>query len=84
MRCTSFSLFKPMFDYLLKSGQFNLWLGLASLGIGLAVVTPCLLVAAWRRKILRADLDIEGVGLILLAIIIVAIGCYNYLSSLAA
>lgn len=73
-----------MLTHFLDSWQFNLWLGLASLGAGLAIVAPCLLVPAWRRKILRADLDIEGVGLILLAAIIVAIGCYNYFRGLAA
>ena len=58
--------------------QFNLWLGLASLAAGLAVVSPCLLVPSWRRKILNADLDIEGVGLIALVVALVAVGCYNH------
>ena len=58
--------------------QFNFWLGLASLGAGLAVMAPCLLVPSWRRKILQSDLDIEGVGLIALIVVVVAVGCYNY------
>lgn len=67
-----------MLGQLWDSWQFNLWLDLASLGAGLAVVAPCLLVPAWRRKILRSDMDIEGVGLMALTVVIVAIGCYNY------
>lgn len=67
-----------MLGQLWDSWQFNLWLGLASLGAGLAVVAPCLLVPTWRRKILRSDIDIEGVGLMTLTVVIVAIGCYNY------
>lgn len=60
--------------------QFNFWLGLASLCAGLVVVSPCLLFPTLRRRILQAELDIEGVGLIALAVAIVAIGCYNYFS----
>lgn len=67
-----------MIDQLWNSWQFNFWLGLASLGAGLAVVAPCLLVPSWRRRILRSGVDIEGVGLIALVVVIVAIGCYNY------
>jgi hypothetical protein len=58
--------------------QFNFWLRLASLGAGLAVVAPCLLVPTWRRKILRSDIDIDIIGLIALIVAIVAIGCYNH------
>jgi hypothetical protein len=68
-----------MIDQLWNSWQFNVWLGLASLGAGLAVVAPCLLVPSWRRRILRSGIDIEGVGLIALTVLVVAIGCYNYL-----
>ena len=67
-----------MLDQLWNSWQFNVWLGLASLGAGLVVVSPCLLVPSWRRSILRSDIDIEGVGLIALTVVIVAIGFYNY------
>jgi threonine/homoserine/homoserine lactone efflux protein len=67
-----------MIDQLLNSWQFNFWLGLASLGAGLVVVAPCLLVPSWRRRILRSDIDIEGVGLIALTVVIIAIGFYNY------
>jgi hypothetical protein len=67
-----------MLSQLWQSWQFNVWLGLASLAAGLAVISPCLLVPAWRRKLLRADLDIEGVGLIALVVALVAVGCYNY------
>ncbi|HEY1136128.1 MAG TPA: hypothetical protein VGE64_01415 [Xanthomonadaceae bacterium] len=67
-----------MIDQLWNSWQFNVWLGLASLGAGLIVVAPCLLVPSWRRRILRSGVDIEGVGLIALVVVIVAIGCYNY------
>ncbi|MFD0727585.1 hypothetical protein [Lysobacter brunescens] len=69
-----------MIDQFLNAWQFNVWLGLASLGAGLVVVAPCLLVPSWRRRILRSDVDIEGVDLIALTVLIVAIGCYNYFS----
>jgi threonine/homoserine/homoserine lactone efflux protein len=67
-----------MIDQFLNSWQFNFWLGLASLGAGLVVVAPCLLIPSWRRRILRSDIDIEGVGLIALTVVIIAIGFYNY------
>ncbi|WP_282273225.1 hypothetical protein [Stenotrophomonas sp. PS02298] len=67
-----------MFSQLLDSWQFNLWLGLASLCVGLVVISPCLLIPSLRRKILKADLDIEAIGLTALVVAIVAIGCYNY------
>ena len=67
-----------MLSQILDTWQFNFWLGLASLCAGLVVISPCLLVPSLRRKIVKADLDIEGVGLIALVVAIVAIGCYNY------
>ncbi|AMJ56422.1 hypothetical protein AXG53_07005 [Stenotrophomonas sp. KCTC 12332] len=60
--------------------QFNFWLGLASLCAGLVVISPCLLLPTLRRRILLAELEIECVGLIALAVAIVATGCYNYFS----
>ncbi|WP_371180709.1 hypothetical protein [Xanthomonas sacchari] len=70
-----------MLRQLWESWQFNLGLGLASLGAGLLVVSPCLLVPSWRRKLLRSNLDIEGVGLIALTVVLVAVGFYNYVSA---
>lgn len=70
-----------MLSQLWESWQFNLGLGLASLGAGLLVVSPCLLVPSWRRKLLRSNLDIEGVGLIALTVALAAVGCYNYISA---
>ncbi len=67
-----------MLSQLLDSWQFNFWRGLASLCAGLLVISPCLLVPSLRRKILKADLDIEAIGLIALVVAIVTIGCYNY------
>jgi len=67
-----------MFSQFLDSWQFNFWRGLASLCAGLLVISPCLLVPSLRRNILKADLDIEAIGLIALVVAIVAIGCYNY------
>lgn len=67
-----------MLGQLWDSWQLNFWLGLASLGAGLVVVMLFLLIPAWRRKFLRSGMDIEGVGLVALMVVIVAIGCYNY------
>lgn len=69
-----------MINQIFDVWQFNLWLGLASLFAGLVAVSPCLLVPSLRRKILRADLDIESIGSVVLVAAIVAIGCYNYFS----
>ncbi|MDQ7760543.1 hypothetical protein RAB70_03450 [Xanthomonas sontii] len=70
-----------MLSQIWESWQFNLGLGLASLGAGLLVVSPCLLVPSWRRKLLRSNLDMEGVGLIALTVVLVAVGFYNYVSA---
>ncbi|MCW0400005.1 hypothetical protein NB688_003536 [Xanthomonas sacchari] len=70
-----------MLSQIWESWQFNLGLGLASLGAGLLVVSPCLLVPSWRRKLLRSNLDMEGVGLIALTVVLVAFGFYNYVSA---
>ncbi|MCW0458296.1 hypothetical protein NB712_003392 [Xanthomonas sacchari] len=70
-----------MLSQLWESWQFNFWLDVVSLGAGLLVVSPCLLVPSWRRKLLRSNLDIEGVGLIALTVALVAVGCYNYVSA---
>jgi hypothetical protein len=70
-----------MFAQFLEAWKFNFWLGLASLGIGLVVVAPCLLVPSWRRRILRSYVDIEGIGFIVLVVAIFAIGCYNHFGS---
>lgn len=70
-----------MLGELWQSWQFNVWLGLASIGAGLVVVSPCLLVPSWRRKLLKADLDIEGIGLIALVVALVAFGTYNYVGA---
>lgn len=70
-----------MLGQIWESWQFNLGLGLASLGAGLLVVSPCLLVPSWRRKLLRSNLDMEGVGLIALTVVLVAVGFYNYVSA---
>ncbi|XQA65124.1 hypothetical protein ACM9XC_17045 [Xanthomonas sacchari] len=64
-----------------ESWRFNLGLGLASLGAGLLVVSPCLLVPSWRRKLLRSNFDIEGAGLIALMVVLVAVCFYNYVSA---
>lgn len=69
-----------MFSALSEHWQFNFWLGLASLVAGLVVVSPCLLVPSWRRRILKADLDIEGVGVMALVVAVVAVACYNRFS----
>ncbi len=70
-----------MLSQIWESWQFNLGLGLVSLSAGLLVVSPCLLVPSWRRKLLRSNLDIEGVGLIALTVVLVAAICYNYLGA---
>ena len=67
-----------MLDQLQGSFQFDFWRSVACLAAGVAVVAPCLLVPTWRRRILSSDIDIEGIGLIVLVVAIVAVGCYNY------
>lgn len=66
-----------MLSQLLGTWQFNFWLGLASVLAGLVVISPCLLIPGLRRRILKANVDIEGIGLIALVFAIVVIGCYN-------
>lgn len=61
--------------------QFNVWRGLVSLAAGLVVVSPCLLVSSWRRRLLRSDVDIEDVGAIALVVLLVAVGCYHYVGA---
>ena len=67
-----------MFEQLATWWQFNFWLSLASLGVGLAVVSPFLLSRTLRKRFMRSDLDLEAIGLLTIVVVIIAIGCYNY------
>lgn len=70
-----------MIDQFMDFFLYKFFLGLASLGIGLAVIAPCLLVPSWRHRILKSDPDIEGLGLIALVVAIIAVGAYNHLAA---
>jgi hypothetical protein len=70
-----------MLSELLEWWQRHVLLGLLYLGVGVLVLAPLLLVPSWRKRLLRLDIDIEGVGLLALIALVVAIGCYNYFGS---
>ena len=70
-----------MLSELLEWWQRHVLLGLLYLGVGVLVLAPLLLVPSWRKRLLRLDIDIEGVGLLALIVLVVAIGCYNYFGS---
>lgn len=67
-----------MFEQIANWWQFNFWLSLASLGVGLAVVAPFMLNRSIRKKFSRSEIDIEAIGLATLVVAVIAIGCYNY------
>jgi threonine/homoserine/homoserine lactone efflux protein len=67
-----------MLEHLATWWQFNFWLSLASLAVGIAVVSPFLLSRGLRKKFMRSDLDLESIGLLTIVVVIIAIGCYNY------
>lgn len=67
-----------MLSELFEWWQRHLLLGLLCVGVGVLVLAPLLLVPSWRKRLLRADIDVGGVGLLALFVLVVAIGCYNY------
>ena len=63
---------------------FNTWLSLASIVVGVVVISPLLLSKSFRKRAEGIGSgDLEGIGLIVLVVAIVCIGLYNYLSSSA-
>ena len=70
-----------MLDAIWHHMHYEFWRSLVCLCAGAAAVAPALLVPAWRRRIFRSDVDLEEIGLLVLVVLIVAIGCYNYLGS---
>ena len=68
-----------MFNAILEWWQFNFWFGTACLAAGLAaILLPFLLSKSFRKWLARSDVDLEGVGLVVLAVAVVIIGLYNY------
>jgi|GEM_PF-669365 len=67
-----------MLGELLEWWQRNFLFGLFCIGLGVLVMAPLLLVPSWRRWLLRFDVDIEGIGLVALLVLLLAVGCYNY------
>ena len=57
--------------------QFNFWLGLASLGAGIAVISPFFLSKRFRKWFSRGDFDLEGIGFVALVVAVLAFGVYN-------
>jgi hypothetical protein len=53
------------------------WFEVTCLAAGTAVVSPFLLSRSLRKRLARADLDLEKVGLIVLIVALFAIGVYN-------
>ena len=57
--------------------QYNFWLGLAGIVVGLAAISPFLLSKRFRKRLSRSNLEPEGIGLLLIVLAIIAIGLYN-------
>ena len=68
-------MLKSFFDW----WQFNFWLSTASLIVGIAVISlPFALSKSFRKWLARSDIDLEFVGFIALAVVVISIGLYNY------
>lgn len=66
-----------MIQSLLSGWQFNFWLGLACLAVGVLVISPFLLSKQFRRRFSTVDSHLESIGLLAIALAIVVIGVYN-------
>lgn len=61
--------------------EFNFWLGLICLAVGLFATLPLLLTKSSRKRFLRLDYEFETIGLVVLIAAIVLIGLYNHLGA---
>jgi hypothetical protein len=60
---------------------FNFWFGLLCLVAGLIVVVPLLLSKSFRARFLLANRDLEVIGVVTLAIVLLVVGLYNHLGA---
>ena len=70
-----------MFQGIFEWWQYNFWLGIAGLAVGLAAISPFLLSKRVRTWLSRSSVEPEGLGLLLIVLAIIAIGFYNRLSA---
>jgi hypothetical protein len=61
--------------------QFNFWSSLLCLVAGLVVVAPLLLSKSFRERFLRSNWDLEVIGVVALAIVLLVVGLYNHLGA---
>ena len=67
-----------MLKEILEWWQYNLWLGLAGVVVGLVAIFPFLLSKRFRKWLSRSSLDLEGLGLTIIVIAILLVGLYNW------
>jgi hypothetical protein len=58
--------------------QYNFWLGLAGVVVGLVAISPLLLSKRFRKWLSRSSLDLEGLGLTIILVAILLVGLYNW------
>ncbi|NYE29665.1 hypothetical protein HDE78_002631 [Rhodanobacter sp. K2T2] len=61
--------------------QFNFWFGLLCLTAGLIVLVPLLLSKSFRVRFLHSNWDLEVIGVVTLAIVLLLVGFYNHLGA---
>ena len=61
--------------------QFNFRFGLLCLVAGLVVAVPLLLSKSFRDRFFRSNWDLEVIGVIALAVALLAVGLYNHLGA---
>jgi hypothetical protein len=61
--------------------RFNFWFGLLCLTAGLIIMVPLLLSKSFRARFLRSNWDLGVIGVVTLAIVLIAVGLYNHLGA---
>ncbi|MBB5358060.1 hypothetical protein HDE76_001266 [Rhodanobacter sp. ANJX3] len=61
--------------------RFNFWFGLLCLTAGLIIMVPLLLSKSFRARFLRSNWDLGVIGVVILAIVLLAVGIYNHLGA---
>ena len=61
--------------------QFNFCFGLLCLAAGLIIMVPLLLSKSFRARFLRSNWDLEVIGIVTLAIVLLLVGLYNHLGA---